>query len=80
MVDWILVELENDILFWFVVIDFFLKKYFLFFFNENHLAFHFFSIDDLFRILKKALSELICTRLYYHECSLSLKKFFERNP
>ena len=40
MVNWILVELENDILFWFLVIGFFKKKIVSFFLNENHLGFY----------------------------------------
>jgi hypothetical protein len=41
MVNWILVELENDF-FWFLVIVFFKKNVLFFFSIENQFGFHFF--------------------------------------
>ena len=53
----------------FLVIGFF--KTFFFFLNENYLGFHkrhyfflYYECNGFFRILKKALCELICTRLH----------------
>ena len=52
-------ELENDILFCFLF-------FVIGFLNENYHggSVYFFTMDGFFRILKKALSEVICIRLY----------------
>ena len=58
---------ENDILFrfWFLVIGLFKKKILFCFFNaKTKGSIYFCTMDGCFRILKKVLSELICTRLY----------------
>ena len=72
---WELMGQENDILFSFFVSGYWVfqkKKIFLIFPNEKSpitMAFkrgsvYFCTMNGFFRILKKALSELICTRLY----------------